>query len=219
MIRIAVLEDNDVLRKRLIKILNEWDYVSQAHGFSGNQEFIQMNLKEGYDVLLADLSLNGENGEDSISYFVNERKENFAIVISSSLNPARILSAIKSGAIGYLHKDDPSIRIIGAIEMALGGASPISPSIAALILNEIQGNGVAEEEGKHSTSKKVNVLTKREAEVLNLITRGLTNKEVATAISISRNTVDVHVRNIYTKLQTSNRTETIFEARAMGIIK
>ena len=76
MIRIAVLEDNDVLRKRLIKILNEWDYVSQAHGFSGNQEFIQMNLKEGYDVLLADLSLNGENGEDSISYFVNERKEN-----------------------------------------------------------------------------------------------------------------------------------------------
>ena len=56
MIRIAVLEDNDVLRKRLIKILNEWDYVSQAHGFSGNQEFIQMNLKEGYDVQLCCLS-------------------------------------------------------------------------------------------------------------------------------------------------------------------
>ena len=219
MIKVAVLEDNILLQKRLVNLLKDWDLVERVDGFSDNASILNSNSVFDYDILLADLKLNGEWGYDAIKGFVASGKNKIAIVISNSVNPKEILSSIKVGAVGYLHKDDSSIEIKNAIQSALKGQSPISPSIAMLIMKSLHGESGTDDLDEDLPARQQTILTKRELEVLNLITKGLPNAEAADLLGLSTNTVSVHIRNIYKKLRTNNRAETIYEARSLGIIE
>ena len=142
-----------------------------------------------------------------------------------------ILQAIADGAVGYIHKGDESSEIINVIETAMAGDSPISPSIANKIVATLQNNGNDAPlaglfrnkaghtpEGQVEPKQKAEILSPRELEVLNLISRGLSYSEVATTLSIAPTTVPVHIRNIYRKLQSKNRSEAVFEARNLGLL-
>ena len=133
--------------------------------------------------------------------------------MSGISEPERIIRAIKSGAVGYLHKSDTSLQLIASIEKALAGQSPISAEIAVVLFTSLQHG---ETTGALEASSEI--LTSRETEVINLVARGLSYAEIAKTLSISKNTLPVHIRNIYRKLQTNNRTEAVFEARNLGIL-
>ena len=220
MIKVAVLEDNKILCDRVVRVISEWDYVLEVVGFSTNEEFIESDIVKEYDVLLVDLDLGGETGETSIIYCRQLKNRNvFVIVMSASLNTKAILSSIRAGAVGYIHKDDTSIRIKSAIKLVLQGQSPISPNIASLILSDLQSPSIIGNSSEVRSQVNVDILTGRELEILQLIVRGLTNAEVGELAGISAHTVSTHIRNIYGKLDTTNRAETIYEARNLGILK
>ena len=231
MINIAVLEDDLYLQQRFVRIFKDWDYVQQVFTCSDNAEFLACLDSHHIDILLADLDLPDGRGNQSIKAFSTTAATAITIVISSSMDSAVILQAIADGAVGYIHKGDESSEIITVIKTALAGDSPISPSIANKIVVTLQNN---ENDIPHSAislnrtgrqpedhgdaNQKAEILSPRELEVLNLISRGLSYSEVASTLSISQTTVPVHIRNIYRKLQSKNRSEAVFEARNLGLL-
>ncbi len=231
MANIAVLEDDLYLQQRFARILNDWDYVQQVFTCADNAEFLACLDNHDIHILLADLDLPDGRGNQSIKAFSNKVDTAVTIVISSSMDSAVILQAIADGAVGYIHKGDDSSEIITVIETALAGDSPISPSIANKIVATLQSKGsgapnsavLRDEAGRKPQKRakpeqKAAILSPRELEVLNLISRGLSYSEVATTLSISPTTVPVHIRSIYRKLQSKNRSEAVFEARYLGLM-
>ena len=231
MINIAVLEDDLYLQKRFARILKDWDHVKQVFTCSDNAEFLACLENHHIDILLADLDLPDGQGNHSIKAFSTKVDRAITIVISASRASTSILQAIADGAVGYIHKGDDSPEIIKVIKTAMAGDSPISPSIANKIVATLQSNGNdaplaglfrnkagRKPEGQAEPKQKAENLSPRELEVLNLISRGLSYSEVATTLSIAPTTVPVHIRNIYRKLQSKNRSEAVFEARNLGLL-
>jgi len=231
MVNIAVLEDDLYLQRRFARVLKGWDHVQQVFTCSDNAEFLACLENHHIDILLADLDLPDGRGNQSIKGFSTAVDTAISIVISSSMDSAVILQAITDGAVGYIHKGDESSEIITVIKTAMAGDSPISPSIANKIVATLQNNGNdaplaslfrnkagRTPEGQAEPKQKAKILSSRELEVLNLISRGLSYSEVATTLSLAPTTVPVHIRNIYRKLQSNNRSEAVFEARNLGLL-
>ena len=206
MINIAVLEDDLYLQKRFARLLKDWDHVQQVFTCSDNAEFLACLENHHIDILLADLDLPDGRGNHSIKAFSTKVDRAITIVISASMDSAIILQA-------------------------MAGDSPISPSIANKIVATLQNNGNdvplagllrnkagRKPEDQADTKQNAEILSPRELEVLNLISRGLSYSEVAATLSIAPTTVPVHIRNIYRKLQSKNRSEAVFEARNLGLL-
>lgn len=214
MISILILEDNPVLGQRFRDILAGWDFTSKVQLCASNAEARKIITTETIDLLLADLNVDDGDGTDTISLLTSVNSEALTIVISGISQPNRIIDAIKKGAVGYLHKNDSSMQLIGSIEKALKGQSPISAEIAIVLCKALH-----EKPESQATPSNPGLLTPREVEVIDLVSRGLSYSEIADVLSISVNTLPVHIRNIYRKLQTNNRSEAVFEARRIGILQ
>ena len=213
MISILLLEDNEVLSRHLERTLSDWHFSADVFVCQSNAEAAEIIATNHIDLLLADLNVSDGDGIDTIRLFSNANPDGVTIIMSGILEPERIIRAIKSGAVGYLHKSDTSLQLIASIEKALAGQSPISAEIAVVLFTSLQ-----HEETTGASKASSEILTSRETEVINLVARGLSYAEIATTLSISKNTLPVHIRNIYRKLQTNNRTEAVFEARNLGIL-
>lgn len=218
MVRVLVLEDNTLMRDRLVTILTSWNEITDVHSASTNAECAKM-LSDGLvDILLVDLDLPDGSGHESIKLFSELHPDGLSIVISALSDGRSIITALELGAIGYLHKDDSSLQIIESIRLARSGQSPVSPSIAHILISRIRNPLAAGTDNKDADQNK-GVLTDREVEVLSLIAKGLSYDETSNVLGISKNTVPVHIRNIYRKLHAANRSEAVYEARLIGLIK
>jgi len=217
MISIAVLEDDELMQTRLVEILKSWHFVKEVFAFNSNREFDELSKKIQFDVLLADVNVSDGNGIESVKLLTKTNLKGVSIIISSISRPDVIIESIKAGAIGYIYKDDSKIEIIQAIRDALQNEAPISPGIAFTIFKSLQ-------ESKNTKATNIekepkDLLSSRETEIIQLISKGMSNDEVSLVLGLSKNTIPVHVRNIYKKLGAARRTEAVFEARQLGIIK
>ena len=215
---ILVLEDNKLLQTRIMEILRESDVCSSVRGAGTVAECTALLQESPVDVLLVDLNLPDGSGHDAIKTYRELNPDGASIVISALSDGPSIMNALELGAIGYLHKDDQSFQVVDSIKMALSGQSPMSPSVAYALVCRIQDSSFATNPPKQARASAT-ILTTREIEVLTLISKGLSYIETASILSISVQTVPVHIRNIYKKLQATNRSEAVYEARAIGIIE
>lgn len=132
------------------------------------------------------------------------------------------MSALQAGATGYLLKERDDSEISASIRSALRGGAPIDPFVARHILDTIvttptlsnKGNIV----GPTESSLPAIHLSNREIEILRLVSKGLTNREISDLLSLSRLTVECHIKNTYKKLAVKSRTQAVFEARAHGLL-
>lgn len=217
MVKVLVVEDNAQMRERLVKILESWEEISGLEAVSSNHDCAEILQKKVFDVLLVDLDLPDGSGHEAIRLYSELNPSGLSIVISALSDGQSIIRALELGAIGYLHKDDSSLRIIESIRLAISGQSPVSPSIAHVIISEIRNTQDEQAEVPNTIGKK-GILTDREIEVLSLIAKGLSYGETASVLGMSKNTLPVHIRNIYRKLHAANRSEAVYEARSIGII-
>jgi DNA-binding NarL/FixJ family response regulator len=216
MVNVLVLEDNVQMQQRLVRILRSWEETSELEAVTTNHDCAEMLKKTTFDVLLVDLDLPDGSGHESIRLYSELNPIGLSIVISALSDGQSIIKALKLGAIGYLHKDDSSLQIIESIKLAISGQSPVSPSIAHVIISKIRSSSEGKA-GNQVDKKKKRILTEREIEVLSLIAKGLSYGETATVLGMSKNTLPVHIRNIYRKLHAANRSEAVYEARSIGI--
>lgn len=216
--RVAILEDDVLMAERLEAMFNSWDLTRTCHVLPSNAALARHISTYSVDVLLADIKLPDGNGHQSIRAVTQRFPNSTVLVISSQANGKTVAKALIAGAVGYLHKDDSSLQVRASVEAALAGKSPMSPSIASALVHYVQAtNADKNAPGEVSEGARPR-LTAREVEVIEAIARGLSYEEAAQMLGLSKNTLPVHVRNIYRKLQSNNRAEAVFEARSLGII-
>ena len=218
MITVGLLEDNKLMAKHLGTILDNWSFVSEVFYFKTNEEFEIASHKIPLNVLLVDLDLNGESGIKSLIVNSSLPEPAIAIVVSSSLDAKLVILALSNGAIGYLYKNDPEMKVIEGIKSSLRGESPISMQIASILVKKLNNPGNNQLSNDVNTLDLKKTLTNRETQILEILAKGLSNKEIANIFDLSVHTINVHVRNIYRKLQAANRTEAVFEAKAQGLL-
>lgn len=212
-IQVLILEDNVAVGDRLCRILNDWGRCVVIKNCTLLDEALSVIAICEVDLLVADIHLIDGSGIAAIEAMHAAYPGSQSIVISALSERSMVIKALQAGATGYILKDDDSVGILEAIEAILDGKSPISIGIARHLIETIQI-------GCSAPVKSNNIprLTKRETEILHAIAKGLTNREVAEVLGISDQTVPVHIRNIYRKLQATNRTEATYEASRLGII-
>ncbi len=162
------------------------------------------------DVLITDLKLPDGHGFDLIRQARKTRSEMEIMVISVLGDEQSVVTAIASGASGFLLKDSRPLDIVQSVKQLVAGKSPISTSVARFIIQIVQGT--------EKDNQSDELLTKREMDILWGIAKGFTYKDVAEKLGISSNTVPTHIKNIYRKLEVNSRGEAVFEAIQRGLI-
>ena len=139
------------------------------------------------------------------------------LVISAWSTEESILGALNAGATGYVLKERDDLEVSLSIRSVLRGGAPIDPFIARRILALLPVAGPTQPE-EPSRPVEAGVLSARESEILELVSQGLTNREIAEQLVISRYTVECHIKRIYRKLAVSSRTRAVNEARQRGLL-
>lgn len=210
LIRVVVIEDDSAAFDRVSSALAldpGLVIVAAARNVANGKVVIDAG---GFDVLLCDLGLPDGSGISLIRHAAQKYKDVDIIVITIFAEQSKVLDSIKAGARGFLLKDESFDKCAEGIREVRRGGSPISPSIARQLLKEFQP--------KEHNPKQVELLSKRESEVLNLLARGFSFHEIGDLLKISRSTVATYVKNIYQKLEVNSRSEAVFEASSLGII-
>lgn len=187
---------------------------------------IQLLQEPPADVLLVDLGLPDGSGIDVIR-MAHQQWPTCAIMVCTTFgDEAHVLQSIEAGASGYLLKDSEPDNMLHEIRSLHGGGSPISPLIARQILKRMHpamtataAVPVAAPAVVTEAGSEANVLSSREREVLELITKGFTAEEIARLTQVSQHTVRTYVRRIYSKLKVKSKAEAIYEARYQGLLK
>lgn len=168
--------------------------------------------RAGPDVLLVDLGLPDGNGIELIRACRKAHPRCDVMVTTVFGDEAHVIESIEAGASGYLLKDSSSGEIADQIRMLRAGGSPISPVIARRLLTRFVPPTAA-------PSRSGAELSARELEVLNLITRGFTFDEISKLLAVSSHTVSTYVKRIYAKLEVGSKTEAVYEARKLGLVR
>lgn len=201
-IRVLIVDDHPVVRAGLTSLLRKdagLKVVGAAHNAEVALDFIHRAL---VDVLLLDLRMPKIGGIDFLSMLREIPGAPAVLILSSYAYEEEIYRAVKSGARGYLSKDATGAQIVEAINTASAGGTYFSGEIAKRL---------AERES-HSS------LSSRETEILEMVSKGLTNKEIAHVLQISQYTVRNHINRISSKLEVGDRTEAVTVALQQGIL-
>jgi len=202
-IRIAVVEDDKTVREGLQMLLNGSPGYSCIATFGSGEEAFKGISEVLPDVVLMDINLPGINGIECILKLKEQDIPILFIMLTVFEDADAIFRSLSAGACGYLLKNTPPAKLLEAIKDVYQGGSPMSGEIARKVVQSFQHPA---EKPDISTG-----LTKREEEILGLLSRGYFYKEIANSLSISTETVRTHIRNIYEKLQVRTRTEAILK--------
>jgi DNA-binding NarL/FixJ family response regulator len=206
-VRLLITDDHPVVRAGLRGMLSgepDFEVVGEA---TNGKEALALIGELRPDVVLMDLRMPEMDGVTAISHIKTEYPETQILVLTTYESDADILRAIETGATGYLLKDAPREDLFGAIRLAAEGKSPLAPTVATRIMQRMRGD--SEEEA----------LSTREIEVLELVARGTSNKEIAKQLWVSETTVKSHMLHIFDKLGVADRTAAVTEALRRGILR
>jgi len=205
-VRVLIVDDHAIIRQGLRAIL-EWDSEIRIIGEAPDGErALQMARKLCPDVVLMDLLMPVMDGIAATTAIRNELPDTEVLALTSVLDESLVVGAIQAGAIGYLLKDTEPAKLCKAIKAAADGQVQLSPAAAAMLMHRVK------------CPRSPETLTERETEVLRLIARGESNKEIAAHLFISETTVKTHVKNIMQKLGVPSRTQAALYAASVGLV-
>lgn len=216
---VLVVEDEEIIQLRLRQILNELGYKHDELLFAKNvKESIEIIDTHPISLALVDLGLPDGNGVEIIEKIRSLEGNTMILVISAWSTQESLFSAIKAGATGYVLKERDDAEVLLSIRSILRGGAPIDPFIAREILKQISETEEPAPEQEIVEGAESSILTNREKEILCLVAQGLSNREIAEQLFVSRYTVESHIKHIYRKLSVTKRTKAVSTARSMGIL-
>ena len=215
-VRVLIADDHQVVREGLSAILKTKKDLDVVGVAKDGIEAVEKTRQLLPDVVLMDISMPRMNGVEATREIKRENPHIGVVVLTMYAEEEYIFDLVKSGATGYLLKDADSDEIVKAIHAIAEGESLIHPSVASKILNEF--SLLAEGKGR-KPGRMEHDLTDREITVLQLVSEGKTNKEIANVLNLSEKTVKNHVRNIFHKLHVYDRTQAAIHAIRKGLIE
>lgn len=214
---VLIVEDDAAVSQRLENLLLQLGYQADALMIARSVAEAQHHLKDQLVALaLIDLGLPDGSGIDLIRILHEQNPVIAVLVISAWSTQEAILAALRAGATGYVLKERDDLEVALALRSVLRGGAPIDPLLARRIIREFSSldEGNAADESETEAEK----LSPREHQILRLVAEGMGNLDIAEELSISRYTVECHIKNIYRKLAVSSRTRAIRIARQRGLI-
>ena len=208
--RTVLVDDHALFRDGVASLLLAWGHEVVGQAADGN-EAIDLVDETTPDVVLMDVRMPNVSGLEATARIKERHPEVAIVMLTVSEDEADLFRAIKAGAQGYLLKNLEAPQLRSMLEGVARGEPAITPSTAARIIDEfLRAPGGARQETQR--------LTERELEVLQLVTAGQRNREIAGELGISENTVKFHLKNIVEKLHAQNRAELAARAVREGLV-
>lgn len=202
-IRILVVEDHSVVRQGIIAILSQEEDIAVIAEATNGIEAIDLHQQHQPDLTLMDLRMPHMEGVDAIARIREQTPQAQIIILTTYDTDEDIYRGLQAGARGYILKDTTGPELINAIRTVHRGGRYIPPEVALKLADRIDGSN----------------LTERELEVLQLLSKGNSNQEIAAALSISEGTVKFHINNILSKLGVKDRTQAVITALKRGLTR
>jgi NarL family two-component system response regulator LiaR len=208
-IRVLIVDDHAVVREGLRALITARPDMELVGEAADGTEAVLKALSLEPDVILMDLVMPVKDGIQAIDEITQAKPGARILVLTSFAADDKVFPAIKAGALGYVLKDTSSEELIEAIRAVHLGKPSLHPTIARKLMHELQ-----QPSDLRPTQEP---LSEREVEVLRLVARGLSNQEIAEALTIGEQTVRSHVSSILAKLHLANRTQAALYALRQGI--
>ncbi|MCE5259434.1 MAG: response regulator transcription factor [Chloroflexi bacterium] len=207
-IRVLIVDDQTIVRKGIRALLAEVGTIAVVGEASSGVEAIAQVQALQPDVTVMDLVMPIMDGVEAIRQITARQPGARILVLTSFTGDSKVFPAIKAGALGYLLKDSEPADLIRAIIQVSRGEPSLHPSIAIQVLNEL----------RHPAQKTPvpNVLTAREVDVLSLVAKGLSNREIAVQLTTTEATIKTHVSSVLSKLHLANRVQATLYALHEG---
>jgi len=200
-LKVVIVDDQNICRCGLSELLGRNDDITVI-GTTGTIEGLRILLREKPDLLIIDLRMKPMDGLSLLEQIREEGCTTPVIMLTMSDSETDLTNAIRAGVRGYLLKDMAPDDVVDAIRRVAGGELVVAPAMTIKMINMLRG-----EQQDQETKNPLKLLTDREREILHLLSRGESNKSIASTLSISYDTVKQHVRHILTKLNLSSRVK------------
>lgn len=202
MIKVSLVEDDADFQQLLAQSLRQDAGLELVGVYGSAEEFMAAFDEDPCQVVVMDIHLPGATGIDCVRRMKLDHPELLFTMCTVFEDDEQLFESLKAGAVGYVLKHRAVDEIAAAVRDVYRGGSPVSPAIARKLVSSFQAAAKKPE-------TELQKLTKREQEILHLLSQGFRYKEIAAQLFISQETVRTHVRNTYEKLQVQSRTEAI----------
>ena len=201
MIKVALIEDNVSYRKALKIYIQTVEDITIVYEGPSVKEMLSQLSREPADVIIMDINLGPESGIEGVKQIRNLWPSTGIFMLTVFEDEEKITQSIRAGAVGYLLKKDPPEKVIEAIKTVYNGEGVINGKIARVMFEHYSRSS------NKSPSFDDYDITKREKEIIDLLLKGLSYKEIAASLFISVDTLNSHIRKIYSKLNVHSRSE------------
>ena len=229
---ILIVEDDPRLRTSFADAVRGASDLRLAGTAGDLADGLRLLIETAPDVLLVDIGLPGGSGIALIAHAHQHLPQCEVMVVTVFADEQSVLACIEAGATGYLLKDACDVDIVQQIRLLCGGGSPISPAIARRLLARVSGRSAmpaamqdaeagaqANAQPSAQASAQPSALSAQERMVLSLSAKGYNYEEIAGLMKLSHHTVETYVKRIYRKLQVHSKTEAVYEARKLGLMR
>ena len=220
--KIVIVDDHQLFRegvKRILDFENTFEVVAEGNDGS---EVMALYEKHKPDVILMDINMPRVNGVEATETLIKEYPEAKVIILSIHDDGSYVTHALKTGALGYMLKEMDAEAIIEAIKVVSVGGSYLHPKVTHNLVAEFRRLSEREHKGafqQNDIRRPYHLLTKRECEVLQLLTDGQSNRTIGETLFISEKTVKNHVSSILQKMAVNDRTQAVVSAIKNGWVE
>lgn len=216
-IKVIFVENDPNVRLRLQRAISGLADIHEIGSAATYREADALVSQFKFQMLIVDLDLPDGFGLDLIRRTAANMPEVDIMVLANANDDPHVVSAIESGATGYVLKTEIENSLVSAIRLLAAGGSPVSPEVAKSVLRALRTYTTHTIE-KTTAPIQPNPLSERETEILQLLAKGMSFNEIGDILTISPHTVTAHIKKIYRKLQVHSRGEAVYEAAPMGLI-
>lgn len=216
MIRVAIADDQALVRAGFRALIDS-DPVLEVVGEAANgSEAVDLVVSGQVDVVLMDIRMPEMDGIEATRRLRSLDDPPEVLILTTFDTDDNAFDALEAGAAGFLVKDTPPVQLLEAVKAAAAGGAVISPATTRRLVDHLVA---ARLEPDRSDSAALDVLTERETEVLELIARGCSNREIAARLFISELTAKTHVSRVLTKLNLESRVQAAVLAYEIGLVR
>ena len=213
-VRVLIVDDQALFRAGLRTLLSTRPELEVVGDAENGEQALALAASLRPDVVLMDLKMNVLDGVAATRRLRVQSPDCRVVALTTFEDDELVFEALRAGALGYLLKDAPVERLVEAVLAAARGESVLQPSVASKVLAELSRLTTT---SPRPVAPELAKLSEREREVLQLLSRGASNKEIASALFLAEGTVKNHVTNILDKLGVTDRTQAALRARELGV--
>jgi DNA-binding NarL/FixJ family response regulator len=217
--RLVIVDDHELARDSLRDMLDDEPDLEVVGEAANGREALSLCSRLHPDLVLMDVRMPEMDGLQATKEIKRRHPKTSVLMVTMHENPDYLLESLRAGAAGYMLKDASQDEVVSAVRRVREGESPLEPELAARLIRRLAAESGGRRAAAGRSGPRVESLTSRELEVLELVRLGLTNPQIARELFINPRTAKNHLEHIMAKLGVSDRTQAVVRALELGILE